>query len=76
MSIDLDLSLDTLIGWKRKPHAIVEDLLGVKPDPWQQEALEAFPTPHVAPCDMDRLTAAPPEGVPRAGPRQTFAALT
>ena len=43
MSIDLDLSLDTLIGWKRKPHAIVEDLLGVKPDPWQQEALEAFP---------------------------------
>lgn len=43
MSIDLDVSLDTLIGWKRKPHAIVEDLLGVKPDPWQQEALEAFP---------------------------------
>jgi hypothetical protein len=43
MSIDLDLSLDTLIGWKRKPHAIAEDLLGVKPDPWQQKALEAFP---------------------------------
>jgi hypothetical protein len=59
MSIDLDLSLDTPIGWKRKPHAIVEDLLGVKPDPWQQEALEAFPHTHVAPCDMDRLTAAP-----------------
>ena len=43
IDLDLDLSLDTLIGWKRKPHAIVEDLLGVKPDPWQQEALEAFP---------------------------------
>jgi hypothetical protein len=26
-----------------EPHALVEDLFGVKPDPWQQEALEAFP---------------------------------
>ena len=60
MSLDLDLSLDTLIAsgaypdsimpvcdaifaWKRKPHAMVEDLFGVKPDPWQREALEAFP---------------------------------
>ena len=32
MSLDLDLSLDTLIAWKRKPHAMVEDLFGVKPD--------------------------------------------
>jgi phage terminase large subunit len=43
MSLDLDQSLDTLIAWKRKPHAMVEDLFGVKPDPWQREALEAFP---------------------------------
>jgi hypothetical protein len=49
MSLDLDLSLDTLIAWKRKPHAMVEDLFGVKPDPWQREALEAFPhTPRMA----------------------------
>jgi hypothetical protein len=28
---------------------MVEDLFGVKPDPWQQEALEAFPhTPRMA----------------------------
>ena len=56
MSLDLDLSLDTLIAsgaypnsimpvcdaifaWKRKPHAMVEDLFGVKPDPWQRESL-------------------------------------
>ena len=43
MSLDLDLSLDTLIAWKRKPYAMVEDLFGVKPDPWQLEAFEAFP---------------------------------
>ena len=43
MSLDLDQSLDTLSTWKRKPHAMVEDLFGVKPDPWQREALEAFP---------------------------------
>jgi phage terminase large subunit len=43
MSLDLDQSLDTLIAWKRKPHAMVEDLFGAKPDPWQREALEAFP---------------------------------
>ena len=49
MSLDLDLSLDTLIAWKRKPHAMVEDLFGVKPDPWQREALEAFPhAPRIA----------------------------
>jgi phage terminase large subunit len=49
MSLDLDLSLDTLIAWKRKPHAMVEDLFGVKPDPWRREALEAFPhTPRMA----------------------------
>jgi hypothetical protein len=30
-----------------EPHVMVEDLFGVKPDPWPQEALEAFPqTPH------------------------------
>ena len=34
MSLDLDLSLGTLIAWKRKPHAMVADLFGVKPDPW------------------------------------------
>ena len=49
MSLDLDLSLDTLIAWKRKPYAMVEDLFAVKPDPWQREALEAFPhTPRMA----------------------------
>jgi hypothetical protein len=37
MSLDLDLSLATLISWKRKPHAMVEDLFGVKPDPWQRK---------------------------------------
>jgi phage terminase large subunit len=49
MSLGLDLSLDTLITWKRKPHAMVEDLFGVKPDPSQREALEAFPhSPRIA----------------------------
>jgi hypothetical protein len=49
MSLDLDQSLDTLSTWKRKPHAMVEDLFGVKPDPWQREALEVFPhTPRMA----------------------------
>ena len=43
MSLDLDLSLDTLVAWKCKPYAMVEDLFGVKPDPWQRDALEAFP---------------------------------
>jgi hypothetical protein len=43
VSLDLDLSLDTIVAWKRKPYAMVEDLFGVKPDPWQREALEAFP---------------------------------
>jgi hypothetical protein len=43
MSLDLYLSLDTLIVWKLKPYAMVEDLFGVIPDPWQKEALEAFP---------------------------------
>jgi hypothetical protein len=33
MSLDLDLSLETLIAWKRKRQATVEDLFGVKPDP-------------------------------------------
>ena len=42
MSLDLDLSLDTLIAWKRKPHAMVADLFGVKPDPWHGS------------CDLDR----------------------
>ena len=32
MSLDLDLSLDTLIAWKRKPHAMVAGLFGVKPE--------------------------------------------
>ena len=49
MSLDLDLSLDTLIGWKQKPHAMVEDLFGVTPDPPQRVALEAFPhAPRIA----------------------------
>jgi hypothetical protein len=49
VSLDLDLSLDTLISWKRKPFAMVHDLFSVRPDPWQFEALEAFPhTPRMA----------------------------
>src|SRR5271157_5599483 len=49
MNLDLDLSLDTLIAWKQKPHAMVEDLFGIKPDPPQRHALEAFPhTPRIA----------------------------
>ena len=28
MSLDLDLSLDIIVAWKRKPHAMVEDLFG------------------------------------------------
>jgi hypothetical protein len=30
MSLDLDISLDTLIAWKRKPFAMVEDLFGAR----------------------------------------------
>ena len=49
MSLELDLSIDTLITWKQKPHAMVEDLFGVRPDPSQRQALEAFPcTPRIA----------------------------
>ena len=33
MSLDLDLSLDTLIAWKRKPHAMVEVCLASNPIP-------------------------------------------
>ena len=42
MSLDLDLSLDTLIAWKQKPYAMAADLFGVKPDPWHGS------------CDLDR----------------------
>lgn len=34
---------EKLLLWRAKPYAMVEDLFGVKPDPWQFKALEAFP---------------------------------
>jgi hypothetical protein len=68
MSLDLDLSLETLIAWKRKPHATVEDLFGVKRTPWQHEARSV----HAHPTWPAASRKAPPERVPR----QTFAALT
>jgi hypothetical protein len=36
MRLDLDLSLDTPIAWKRKPHAMVADLFGAKPELFDQ----------------------------------------
>ena len=30
--------------WSQHPSKMVRDLLGVEPDPWQAEALEAFPS--------------------------------
>lgn len=38
-----DLAAVTLREFKRHPAYMVERLFGVKPDPWQVEALEAFP---------------------------------
>lgn len=38
-----EIASDRLRIWREKPYAMVEDLFGVKPDPWQMEALEAFP---------------------------------
>ncbi len=49
MSLSLDVSEDTLRLYAEKPHAMVEELFGVKPDLWQLKVLEAFPhTPRIA----------------------------
>jgi flagellar biosynthesis GTPase FlhF len=30
--------------WRERPDTMVRELFGVEPDPWQDEALRAFPT--------------------------------
>jgi hypothetical protein len=41
-------SPNTGLTWKQKPRAMVEDLFGVRPDPSQRQAPEAFPCTHKA----------------------------
>lgn len=38
-----EVGADILRLWREKPQAFVRDVFGVTPDPWQDEALEAFP---------------------------------
>lgn len=39
----MDADAAKLKMWREKPAAMVQDLFGATPDPWQQEVLEAFP---------------------------------
>ena len=39
----MSVSFDTIRHWREHPAAMVWDLFGVDPDPWQREVLEAFP---------------------------------
>lgn len=40
---------DTIRRWREKPQIMVRELFGVTPDPWQDDALAAFPTnPRIA----------------------------
>lgn len=42
-------ALEQLLRWKQAPQIMVRELFGVTPDPWQDEALAAFPnTPRMA----------------------------
>lgn len=41
---DLKVGARQLLKWQASPLAMVRELFGVEPDPWQAEALEAFPT--------------------------------
>src|SRR5208282_2267714 len=43
MGLSLDISKETMGLYADKPQAMVEELFGVKPDPWQLKGLEAFP---------------------------------
>lgn len=38
------VAVDTLLRWQDKPQAMVRELFGVEPDPWQDEVLAEFPT--------------------------------
>lgn len=41
--------MDNLARWREHPAAMVRELFGVEPDPWQEEILEAFPhNPYIA----------------------------
>ena len=40
---------EKLALWRAKPYAMVQDLFGTRPDPWQHDVLECFPhTPRIA----------------------------
>lgn len=41
--MSLDASADKLIQWKKNPVQFVEEVFKVTPDPWQHDALMAFP---------------------------------
>lgn len=38
------IAAEAIAAWRADPARMVRDLFGVTPDPWQAEALEAFPT--------------------------------
>lgn len=43
------IAADRINLWAQKPQAMVDELFGAVPDPWQLECLEAFPTsPRIA----------------------------
>lgn len=39
----MSMEAGVLAAWRKSPSKMVRDLFGVEPEPWQEEALEAFP---------------------------------
>src|SRR5579864_157198 len=39
----VDVSNDNLTRWRKSPVLFVREILGVTPDPWQVDVLNAFP---------------------------------
>jgi len=44
MNNTVELAIDKLRLWREKPHVMARELFGVTPDPWQDEALQLFPS--------------------------------
>lgn len=45
----MEVAADTLRRWRERPDIMVRELFGATPDPWQDDALRAFPTtPRIA----------------------------
>ena len=66
----MDVPAWRLIEWRERPGQMVEELFGVKPDAWQQKALDAFPNSKrialKAPIDVEAVVPTP-GGVRRWG---------